>query len=57
MLEIKNHLYGKRQYIPRDQVIPLVVDYCILIILYKSKSLQACFIYKNQLGLLYVLIS
>ena len=27
------------------------------LLVFKGKSLQACFIYKNQLGLLYLLIS
>ena len=28
--EIKNHFYGKREFVPRDEVFPLIVVYCLL---------------------------
>ena len=28
--EIKIYVYGKREFVPRDQVFPLIVVYCLL---------------------------
>ena len=34
--EIKIHVYGKREFVPRDQVFPLFFVYCLLL-LHKNK--------------------
>ena len=41
---------GKREFVPRDQVFPLVFVYCLLL-LYKNKQFYASFIHKNRSGL------
>ena len=30
VIEIKQRVYGKRQFVPHDQVFPLIVVYCPL---------------------------
>ena len=37
---------GKREFVPRDQVFPLIVVYCLLL-LHKNKLFHASFIHKN----------
>ena len=52
--EIKIHVYakfnGKREFVPRDQVFPFIVVYCLLLPL-KNKKFQASFIHKDCSGL------
>ena len=40
---------GKREFVPRDQVFPLIVVYCLLLLL-KNKQFHASFIRKNCSG-------
>ena len=36
--EIKIHVYAKREFVPRDQVVPLIVVNCLLLQLKKISS-------------------
>ena len=40
---------GKREFVPRDQVLPLFFVYCLLL-LHKNKQFYASFIHKNSSG-------
>ena len=40
---------GKREFVPRDQVSPLIVGYCLLL-LHRNKKLHTSFIHKNCSG-------
>ena len=40
---------GKREFVPRDQVFPLIVVYCLLV-LQKNKYFHAIFIHKSCSG-------
>ena len=42
-------LNGKREFVPRDQVFPLIVVNCLLLQL-KNKQFHASFIHKNCSG-------
>ena len=41
---------GKREFVPRDEVFPLIVVYCFLL-LHRNKWFHASFIHKNCSGL------
>ena len=47
--EIKIHVYAKREFVPRDQVVPFIVVNCLLLQL-KNKKLHASFVHKNCSG-------
>ena len=41
---------GKREFVPRDEVFPLIVVYCFLLV-HRNKWFHASFIHKNRSGL------
>ena len=49
--EIKHHIYGKREFVPRDQVFHLLTVYCSLQ-LYKN-----CYIHANSIGSITIVLS
>ena len=42
-ITIHAHVYAKREFVPRDQIFPLIAVYCFLLVL-KNKWFNASFI-------------